>query len=79
MNSMTEAADVPIQKVLGTAADTCGTMSLLFTLLIFHNNCVYPLIAAFHGAQLIPRFWTGPGVYCYGMSLYYYLELISHL
>ena len=59
-------ADVPIQKILGAGADTCGSLSLLLTLLIFHNRCVYPLIDAFGSSALLPQFWSGPGIYCHG-------------
>lgn len=64
---MRVASDIPIQKLLGAIADTCGALSLIFTLLLFHTNCVYPLHNAFNVAHLNPVFWSGPGVYAYSI------------
>lgn len=53
------------KKLLNVGADTLGTICLVYALLIFHGNCVDPLYNSYHSTNLQPRFWSGPGVYCY--------------
>lgn len=63
---MRVVADVPLQKLLGMAADSWGAITLAYPLYVFDRNCLHGITIASSGLNDIKtKYWLGPGYICY--------------